>query len=323
MRFDTSDLERRLLEKLAERDSAQTEVEKQRSSLERQQRDRELRLAEAQAAMRKAQLKVDVPEEVIEAAKLREAGIDLEVAHQEVALLTAQLELEARRGAAEIASLTEKRDRADGRVREIEEQIRRMTVRAPSDGTVIYVTNWRDEKKKVGDQVWQQEKVVEIPDMGRMRGLGEVDEADAGRVVEGQRIVLRLDAHPDVEFTGRVSRIRRTVSRQSPNNPLKVMRLEIDLDTTDPQRMRPGMRFRGWIEVQRLVNVLVAPSEAVFSTPDGPVAYRGAGRWLGRIFAPRPVPLVVGERSAELVEIRQGLEEGDRLLAQRPEGAAR
>ena len=81
-----------------------------------------------------------------------------------------------------------------------------MTVKAPRDGTVIYVTNWRDEKMKVGDTCWRGQEVVELPDMSAMMARGQVDEADAGQVSIGQLFRIRLDAHPDVEFTGKVAR---------------------------------------------------------------------------------------------------------------------
>ncbi|HEY4588246.1 MAG TPA: hypothetical protein VII86_03425, partial [Thermoanaerobaculia bacterium] len=63
--FDTSELQRQLLDKRAERDSAQKELEKKQTDLEIQRRDRQLELAEAEARLRKAQLKVDVPPELI------------------------------------------------------------------------------------------------------------------------------------------------------------------------------------------------------------------------------------------------------------------
>ena len=37
------------------------------------------------------------------------------------------------------------------------------------------------------------------------------------------------------------------------------------------------MRFRGQVETERLPNVVQVPAEAVFVTPDGPVAYRDSG----------------------------------------------
>jgi len=315
IRFDTSELERNLRSKVAERDSAEQEIDKERTSQKRELRSTELQLAEAEAKLRKARLKVEVPPELSEANELAQARIDLGLAEREVEHLKDKLEFQKEQGRARIASLRERRDRAAARVEEIEDQIRGMTVRAPRAGTVTYVSNrYNNEKKKVGDSVWKMEQVVEIPDLQTMKAEGEIDEADAGRVQEGQPVALRLDAHPDVEYRGRVESIQRTVQRQSPVLPLKVVRVDIRLDETDPERMRPGMRFRGTVEVERREDVLLAPAEAVFSTPEGPVAYV-SGFWGGV----RPVRLEVGARNDSKVEILSGLSAGDRLRTRAPE----
>jgi hypothetical protein len=140
-----------------------------------------------------------------------------------------------------------------------------------------------------------------------MRADGEVDEADAGRVAAGQRVTLRLDAHPDDVFAGRVRAIGGAVRSRSDVNLLKVVKLEIDLDRTDPQRMSPGMRFLGTVEIERAARVLVAPAEAVFTRAEGPVAYRRAG------WGSEPVHPVLGRRNDRLVEIRSGLAPGDMI----------
>ena len=305
--FDTSELERRLEEKAAESASAQKEIEKQQIDLTLKRRDDELRLAEAHAKQRKAQLKVDRPPDLAAAADLERARLDLDLATREIAYLEEKMESERRAADAEMASLEDKRDRADQRVREIQDAIRRMTVTAPRDGTVIYVSNWRDEKKKVGDSCWREEKIVEVPDLDRMKAQGEVDEADAGKIAISQRATFRLDAHPGVEFLGKVKSIWGTVQRKSWNNPLKVVRLDIELDTTDRQRMRPGMRFSGTIETGKLSGVLVIPAEAVFPTPRGPVTWRETR------FGPEEVSLTLGKRTAKEFEVLGGLEAGDRV----------
>src|SRR5206468_203864 len=105
---------------------------------------------------------------------------------------------------------------------------------------------------KVGDSAWRAEKVLETADLSAMMARGDVDEVDSSRVAVGQRVTLRLDAHPDVEFAGHVAAIAKIVQRQSGKSPLKVMRLEIALDRTEAQRMRPGMRFRGTVETGRV-----------------------------------------------------------------------
>src|SRR6185503_18717005 len=140
---------------------------------------------------------------------------------------------------------------------------------------VVYVINWRGEKKKVGDSVWKVERVIEIPDLTRMKGEGEVDEVDAGRVVVGQRVTLRLDTHPDEEFHGTIVNAGRTVQRKKgTQDPLKVLRVDIKLDRTDPAKMRPGMRFQGTIELTRARNAVLVPREAIVVSARGPSVYR-------------------------------------------------
>jgi HlyD family secretion protein len=305
--FDTSELQRQLLDKMAERDSAQKELEKRQTNLEISRRDTELQLAEAQARQRRAALKVDVPAELVADKELAKSREDLALANREIAYLKDRLRLEDREARTEIVGLSQKRDRAAGRVREMEAAIHQMTVAAPRTGTVVYVAEGNGEKKKVGDSCWRGQSVLELPDLRAMRAEGEIDEADAGRAAVGQRVTLRLDAHPDDAFTGRVRAIGGAVRSKSDVNPLKVVKLVIDLDRTDPQLMRPGMRFTGTVEIERASRSLVAPAEAVFNRPEGPMVYRRRG-W--RVEEVRPV---LGRRNERLVEIKSGLSPGDRI----------
>lgn len=310
--FDTSELETTLLEASAERDSAQKELEKTETDLGMKRREEELHLAEAEARRRRSSLKADVPAEMVAANELRETRNDLDLAGKEIVFRHDRLRLLDEEGRAELQTLRSKRDRAAGRVREAEAAIAAMTVAAPRDGTVVYVAS-RGEKKKVGDSCWRGERVLEIPDLRRMRAVGQVDEADAGRVAPGQRVRLRLDAHPDVVFTGVVGSIRGSVQEKSRRSPVKVVELGIDLDRTDPQRMSPGMRFLGTVEIERAPRVLTVPAEAVLNRPDGPVVLRRrAGSWPGARTAEEVRPRL-GRRNESRVEVVSGLAEGDRV----------
>ncbi|HKH45986.1 MAG TPA: efflux RND transporter periplasmic adaptor subunit [Thermoanaerobaculia bacterium] len=316
--FDTSELQNTLLETMAQRDSAQKELEKKLANLEMTRGEDELRLAEAKARARRAGLKVDVPSELVAAKELAESRADLELAEREVAYLENRLSLQVREAEAEISALRNQRDRAAQRVREAEAAIQKMTVLAPRDGTVVYLSDPRREreKKKIGDSAWRGEKILEIPDLRQMRASGEVDEADAGRVAVGQRVVLRLDAHPDVSFTGHVRAIRGAVQTRSPADPVKVVGLDLSLDRTDPQRMRPGMRFLGTIELDRVPRALLVPAGAVFNGPEGPVVFRRT-RWGTEEIRPK-----LGRRNDRWVEIVSGLSEEDAIALRDPRGEA-
>lgn len=308
--FDTSELERELLDKMAERDSAEKELEKRLTNEEIEIQSQRLQLAEAEARQRRATLKVQVPEALVAAKELAQAREDLALADREIAYLKERLRLDALQSRAETGSLTKRRDRAAARVREMEDAIKRMTVTAPGTGTVVYVATGQGEKKKVGDSCWRGQSVLEIPDLRAMRAEGEIDEADAGRIALKQRVTLRLDAHPDDVFTGRVRSMGGSVRSRSESNPLKVVKLDIDLDRTDPQRMRPGMRFSGTVEIERAARVLVVPPEMVFNRPEGPVVYLRKG-WGTEAVRP-----VLGRRNERLVEIVKGLAAGD-LISRR------
>jgi multidrug efflux pump subunit AcrA (membrane-fusion protein) len=185
-----------------------------------------------------------------------------------------------------------------------------MTLLAPRDGTVVHVTDRAGEKKRVGDSVWRQEKVLAVPDLRRMYGDGHVDEFDAGKISIGQKVELRLDAYPEVPFTGRIAVVGKTIQELSRNSPLRGLAAEIALDETDTTRMRPDMRFRGRIEIGRVANALLVPIRAI-DRIDGRPAVRRLGR-LGEA----SVPVTLGRGNNEMVEVLGGLAEGDRLRVQ-------
>jgi hypothetical protein len=153
------------------------------------------------------------------------------------------------------------------------------------------------------------ERVIEIPDLARMMAKGEVDEADAGKIAVGQRVVFNLDAHPDEEFAGTIREAGRTVQQQQgTKDPIKVLKVDIVLDRTDPAKMRPGMRFHGTVELARAKSALLIPRSAVFVTGSGPVAYRRGA------FSVTAVPLKLGRENEKTVEVVSGLSASDRVL---------
>ena len=310
--FDTSELQRRLKEMMAEAEEAHKEIEKKEAELALQRETNRLRLAEAEARLRKARLKVEVPGELTSENDLRKASLDLRLAEDEIEYVRKRLRDMEGSGEDSLASLRRHRDYAEGEVRATRNAIESMTVKAPRDGTVIYASNWRDEKKKVGDACWRGEMVLEIPNLTRMMADGEVDEADASKVTVDQKLTLRLDSHPDEEFSGTVSHIWGTVKRKSWRNPLKVVRLDVDLDRTDERRMRPGMRFRGTIEIERIEDAVVIPVETVFISDDGPTVYRKT------LMGHERVSVTLGRRNEKMVEVLDGVDESDRVSRMDP-----
>jgi HlyD family secretion protein len=316
--FDATDLEKILHDKEAERDSAQQKLEQRRANLAIQRRDDELAIAQADADRRRAELTLAVPPDLKSRHEMDEARADLDLAVRGLAYHREHLRLATAAAEAELRAVTEQRDHAAQRVAESKAAIARLRISAPRGGTVIYVQDQRGAKKKVGDPCWRWEQVLTIPDLSHLQAAGEVDEADAGRVAPGQPVKLRLDAHPDLGFNGRVRALHGAVQARSSHNPAKVVKLEIDLARTDPLVMRPGMRFTGSVEVQRAAAALVVPLDAVGDDAGGPLVYR---RTAFGVEAVRPR---LGRHNDLWVEVLGGLRDGDLLRrgGQTPAGKA-
>ena len=307
--FDTTELRKKLEEKSAEAEQARKEIEKQKADLSLKREDERLNLAQAEATLRKSTLKLEAPPDLVGVKERKQVELDNELAKQQVEAIRNRIASLERAARAQIALLESKQQRAASIVAETQSAIQQMTITAPRNGTIVYVTNWRGDKKKVGDTCWRMERVIEIPDLSRMIARGDVDEVDAGKIAVGQRVTLRLDAHPDEEFHGTIRKASKTVSQQQgTKDPLKVLRVEIVLDRSDPAKMRPGMRFQGTVELQRQRNAVLVPRNAVFVSARGPYALRRG--W----FSVQQVPLKLGRQNDKFVEVLGGLSASDRVL---------
>jgi HlyD family secretion protein len=305
--FDVSELQRQLAERTSERDQAAQEIVKKKIDQDLAHREGEMKVSEAEAAFRKAQLQADLPAQYTAAIEMKLARIDLDAARAELEAARRRLSYQLKLGEAELAYLRDRQARATDRVRRLEAAVKEMTVRSPVDGLVVHKTNWRGDKKKVGETCWAGDECVEVVDISQMMGKGEVEETESARVRIGQSVRLRLDALPEVEWRATVAGLRPTVYRQSPRTPLKVIGVDLELERTDRARMRPGMQLRGRIETGRVTRAVLIPLEAVFSRPDGPIAFRRSG--VGH----EKVSLRLGQRNGRYAEVLAGLTEGDRV----------
>jgi HlyD family secretion protein len=306
--FDPSALEQKLQEFESEVAAVTEELGKVNAERNLAVLADRLDLEDASAKKRKADLKADKPPDLTGQLTLKVAAIERDLAQREVEFRQTREQAKRRQERSDMSVLQSRLARARGRVAEIKADITSMAVKAQREGTVVYKQDFRGEKKKPGDGMWRGESVLEISSLDRMAAQGQVDEVDASKIAVGQRVGLRLEAHPDREYPGRVERVATLVQTESPESRVKVVSLEIALLETDPLLMRPGMRFRGRIEIARLPGVLQVPLAAISATPQGPEVLKlGAG-------APAPTRVQLGRRGREAVEIKAGVAAGDRVF---------
>ncbi|MEO8700009.1 MAG: HlyD family efflux transporter periplasmic adaptor subunit [Kofleriaceae bacterium] len=310
--FDTSEQARELATMMNEVEAAKKKLEKKLDDAALARREEELAIANSEANLRKATLKTSTPGELVASIDLKVLQLDEKGAQIGVDLAKNKAAQAKRADEAELASLRDRLAYTTGRVTELQKNLAKMAIVAPRAGTIVYPTSWRGEKKKVGDNAWRGEVVLQVVGLDKMIGKGAVDEVDISRVATNQVVSLQLDALPDLQIRGKVQDIARSVRAKSNTDPSKVVELKIALEPTKAS-LRPGMRFRGEVETARVANVVIIPTDAVFVTPEGPVAYRSVD---GKI---EKVKLELGERSATLIEVKSGLSPGDRVSRNDPE----
>ncbi|MEO8842052.1 MAG: HlyD family efflux transporter periplasmic adaptor subunit [Kofleriaceae bacterium] len=304
--FDPSEVMRDLETMHNEADAAQKKLEQKRNDASLARRDDALSVAQAESAFKKASLIADAPKDLTAVVDLQSQKLDEENAKLVLAGAKFHADSTKRADEQEIAQLTEKASYAKHRAEELMKSLPQMQVVSPREGTVVIPTDWQGNKKKVGDPAWKGETVLQVVGLSKMQGKGIVDEVDLARVAAKQPVTLRLDALPDVKLEGSVEQIEKSVGAKSNTNASRVAKLVLALDkTTVP--LRPGMRFRGEVETEKLPQVVQVPVEAVFVTVDGPVAYRKQGSSVER------VKLVLGKRSTTAIEVKSGLAPGDRV----------
>jgi HlyD family secretion protein len=181
---------------------------------------------------------------------------------------------------------------------------------------VIYKANWNNEKKQVGSDVHYDEIVMTLPDLTTLEIEGQVAEVDAGKIRLGQRVSVALDAIPDRTFHGSVSSIRNVFNQASPDRPVKVLQLKVDLKERDLSRMRPGMVARLDIVIDRFSDVLAVPLSVVELEDGKSFVWVKAGDEAER----RPVEL--GKNNGLVAVVTAGLSEGDQVAGRPADMAA-
>lgn len=206
---------------------------------------------------------------------------------------------------------------------------------SPTDGTVI------DRKVDVGQTVaasFQTPTLFSIAeDLTRMQIEAHVDEADIGRVTEGQDVEFRVDAHPGKLFRGTVTQVR-LAPAVTENVVTYTTVIRVD---NEELLLKPGMTATVTIITERRPQVLRVPAAALrFAPPEAPSSSasgampgmgptfprrpnggrHGAGRSGPRIWvlsedAPWPVAVVPGISDGSFVEILSGdLREGQPII---------
>lgn len=317
--FDSTSLRRQLEERRSELRQAEAEIERAEAQARMTEEQNRTALMRAQYDVQRARLEAS-KQEILSAIEGEKTKLALDDAEQRLREAEEKLASDRIGAQAEIATRRQKIEKERFEVRRIETALASLTVRAPVDGVVTVMPNFRGRgfgggappEFRTGDRAWAGAAVADLPDISTLRFTGRIEEADRGRLRDGQTATVRVDALPDRELAGRVADLSPLAKLDySSWPPVKNFDVQVELENPDA-RLRPGMMANARVAVDTLEDVLMVPADAVFERQGRPVVYvlRGTG------FDPRPVEIL--RRGNGRIVIASGVSAGERIALTDP-----
>lgn len=170
---------------------------------------------------------------------------------------------------AQLVSVTAQIAQREAVVRQIEVDLKNTDIRSPVDGVVI------QRNIELGQTVAASLQAPTLfliaDDLRHMEISANVDEADVGRVLDGQRVSFAVNAYPGRTFEGRVKQVR--LGSQTVQN---VVIYTAIVSVENPRlELRPGMTANLRIETENRPDVLRVANAALRWRPpsaEAPVA---------------------------------------------------
>ena len=135
------------------------------------------------------------------------------------------------------------------------------TITSPIDGIVL--SKAVEEGQTVASSFNTPTLFTIVKDMTDMRVIADVDEADIGEVLEGQRVTYTVDAYPSEVFQGTVTQVRNEAT--TTNN---VVTYEVVISAPNPDlKLKPGLTANVTVYTLEQPNVVSVPSKALRFTP--------------------------------------------------------
>ena len=318
VQFDTSTLQRTLDQKLSELKTAEGEIERIRAQARLKDEENKTQLTKNTYDVERAKLEVS-KQEILAAIEGEKAKIALSDAGHKLQEIGIKLTSDQSSATADVEIQKQKREKATFEVREAERSIAAMSLKAPVDGLVTLMSNWRAGSNfgsapefKEGDRAWPGAGIVELPDLTSIRVTGRVEETERGRLKTGQTAVVKIDALPAKDFSATLVDISPLAKLDvSTWPPPKNFDSVLQLGETDP-KIRPGMSATARIAVERVPNVILIPADASFQKKGRSVAYV----LNGAVFTERVIEIT--RRSGSQLWIAKGLNPGEKVALKDP-----
>ena len=272
-RLDPAPFEARL--EVAEADLAQAKasVTMQNASLEQLKAD----LVGARAAFKELEQDLERQSSLLKRNVVSQSVVDRAVASrdQSRARIDSLLAQQKRQRAQIRTTEAQVLSRAAG-LRERKTELDNTVIRSPVNGVVI--NRAADPGQTVAASLQAPVLFTIAQDLREIHLEVSVDEADIGRVREGQKVRFTVDAYPERTYTGQVIQIRK-----QPVEVSNVVTYVIIVSTrNDDDTLLPGMTANVELVIGERADAIQVPSSALRFTPRGiEVPSAGGGRGSG------------------------------------------
>lgn len=220
-------------------------------------------LDQAKIALAKANLRADVPADLLTARDAQER--QLEKKRSEINLKKAEESLasEKQQQALEMKVKEIDLDKAKHGIEVAQETIDALVLKAPRDGTAVVENHpWLGRKLRVGDSVMAGMQLVTLPDANAaMIVEADLSDVDDGRAAVAMAGTCTLDAYPGDPIACTVKDVTPVARTQGEKSLRRTFAVTLTLASTK-DKMRPGMSVK--VELQRGgVPALVVPRGAI------------------------------------------------------------
>ena len=222
-----------------------------------------------------------------------------------------------RQGETEIVQRSREYYRATNRLAELNFQISKSKIFAPTNGIVLYASTakrrWWENPLAAGESAVQRQDLIYIPlDTGMIIEF-LVPEASRNKLEEGMEANVKVDAFPDRVFKGKLSKIGILPDAQSTrlNPDLKMFKCELECDFQDASA-RPGMSCDVELVKETYDKAIYCPIQCIARIDgDAYVYVKGANGWM-------PKKVEVGLDNNRMIRILKGVRPGDVVMTAPP-----
>ena len=228
-------------------------------------------------------------------------------------------------------SATDQVQQAQAALKQARDDLSKTTIYAPMSGTISALKKEQGEIA-LGSQ-FQKDVILVVADLRSMEAQVNVDENDIMSVAIGQPAEIEVDALPNQRLKGVVSEIASSANSAGAGTSEQKTEFEIKISIIDPPKtLRPGMTASADIITKTNENALSVPLQSVAVRTVDQLALKGEKRkeaearykadrdgFVEIVFCidkGRAVARQVktGIQSDELIEILDGLKEGDEIV---------